>query len=861
MNYKELSELLNNNKEQKEVFFKNLNAPEFLPYFIKYNVLNFDNDCGAFVISYLIKILKNNPDLKDEIIKIINHNLKIYNNMSGYVLDSLIHLLKEFSINDIEDKIDYIALFSMDNAYLFDKFLLQNDISNTKTLYKNCVESIISYKQYEDPVWKTKQALSIHGVGIYTISEKLFKEHPYKNNLERILNREDIFEFLLEQYNKIYNEIGDLSFIDRQYIDTVLPAERDDVESYDIRNIIIDCLVIYIKKNNSKNLIQTLLNSKILMIQKLGLYAISLNSVDYKKEFVHFFNNFEEENIQYYIYELMTILENSNMDEETCKLIYERVTGFEKSLRYRILHALKNQALYKDEFYILLNEYGKEIDNPKIIFHMTCSSLKESSPITQTDFAQKSIKEQIDYLNNYKQPSISNIEANNNTIITENELYKIFKNALFQDLDNYIQDDNMYKLEKPEAISTFFDTILSAIVENKNFNITGVLKLLKHYLAKDIKLDTFHFKCTQMLLQLIGIVNLKEDLNSLFIIIEHQIEKWQSNMYTKVSTNLPFDNIRLPIGQYIKIWLICWSNNKAMFPDRETFLNENFNKSTTLDNQLLYYNIGQYYSWFNMNLEDFPNDTLLNAYIEGLINSNLAININFWESFKVNILSYFNQLDKNENNMVRQNFLYSLIHIKFVVANDNLFEYFYQNFSLEDKEDFLWNILYPTRHPKYNKQRILNFWSKEINSPENNVFPILLAMFNEYADTEDFNNYLADLKIFFNKFNLSDENNIKTFLDLQDFLEKYLDFINNNKINQEFKVDIFELLTTLIPVFSKFEYISNTEANLLKNILETYHKQFEACDNIKILLDQIYKTPNLIQYSDIFQRLVLKNDN
>ena len=77
MNYKELCEKLNNNNEQKDVFFRNVKAPDFLPYFEKYNVLTFDNNAGASVIKYLIHLVTVDKSLKKNISQIIQKTLKI----------------------------------------------------------------------------------------------------------------------------------------------------------------------------------------------------------------------------------------------------------------------------------------------------------------------------------------------------------------------------------------------------------------------------------------------------------------------------------------------------------------------------------------------------------------------------------------------------------------------------------------------------------------------------------------------------------------------------------------------------------------------------------------------------------------
>lgn len=821
MNYRELSELLNSNIEQKNIFFKKISAPEFLPHFIKYNVLTFDDNCGVSIISYLIRLLKFNSELKNTIIEIVNSNLKIYQNMSGYVFDSLLTLLKEFTIEDIENKIDYLSLFNMDNAWLFDKLLLERDISSTNFLYKELVKSLVNYKIYKDKTWNTTKAVSCHGVGVYTIVNLLNTE-PYKNNLERIFQKDDIFNFLIEQYKNIHEQIGDLSFIERQYIKPVEPIENAGLDSYDVRDIIIDCIALSIEHNNSTVKFEQLLNSEISMFKKLALYSIFLNFDKYKNDFVEFFNNFNIEQVPYYIYELMSILESFNIDQSICQLIYDRLMTLDEPLRYRLLHALKNQALFKDEFLILKDKYGEEIAEPKLIFSIkTYTQIPQSTIIEE--FASKNLKEQMIYLEKYK-PNINH--------------------------ENVIQVYSM--------LSVFFNTIESAAKCRQNFNYSKLLDLVAYYLEKDINSEVFHHNCTKMLIQLINILNTEADIKSLFMIIETQIKKWKTDCDNKLSLNLQLDNARLYLGQYIKVWLICFIKNKNHFADRISFMRYEFDKNENLSNQLLYYNIGIFYSLLCDVFKFTPiylKEKILAAFIEGLINSNQEQNLEVWDKFKEYILPYFKSLE--ENSMTRKNFLYSLIHIKFKLRNENLFEFFYGCLKRKDKEDFLWNILYPTRNPKYNKQDILDYWRSMINSSEIFAHTTLLSMFNEYADMSDLRNYLKDLTLLFDDFKTLPNKNIKTMFELKEFLEKFDGFINNIDTSLQLKVEIFEMLYSLLNVFSKYEYIFVQEAQLLKTIIENYYKNFQDIGNIKVLLEEIYKTPNLIQYSDIFQEMVL----
>lgn len=857
MNYQELCEKLNSNNEQKDVFFRNVKAPDFLPYFEKYNVLTFDNNAGASVIKYLTHLVTVDKSLKKNISQIINKNIAIYKGMSGYVFEAMLFLLKEFSISEIEDLIDVDTLLRMDNAYLFCEFLLKNDISDTNHLYKNCIETLINYKVYEDPVWKTKSAASIHGAYIYQLKD-LLNTLPYKENLKKILCKKELFEILIKQYEKIYNEIDDLNYIDRQYVKALEPIIGEKVESYDVRNLLIDYISVNLENHNTKNSVENLLHSKIHMLNKLGLYAILLNNKQFENLFIEFFNNFKVDYIPFYIYELMSILEDNEFNLRIGNAIYDRLMSFDKILRYRFLHVLKNNPLFKDEFLILKKEYKNEIDNPKIIFFINLSNNFTISPITADKFLNKNIEEQIVYMNGYKQ----NFEVVKGAITSEAELYKIFENTIFNNLNKYLQDDSIYKLNKSEAQRIFFVAIEKACIQNKTFDTSRVIDILKVYLNKKNDNDVFNYNCAKMLLQIIQKTDSKTEITSIFEIVENQIKLWKKTMFDGIASELSYSNSICPLGQYLKVWFSCWTKNKENFKDKKQFLYDNFDQKDNLPNQLLYYNLGQYYDSLNdvckIKIEDIKSQLLKEAFLEGFINN--KNNLYLWKTYTNYIIEYFKKLDKNENNMNWQNFLYSLIHIKFVFNNDELFQSLYKSMNSEQKTDFVWNTLFPSRNPKYNKHSILKYWKEEIHSTKAAKAQLLLIMFNEYAENSDFESNLLNLKKLFTKFKFERNNSLKTLLELEDFLTKLDLYIKNlygrdEEHSNKIKKEIFEMLKVFIPVFSKYEYISIQESNLLKVVFEDYINQLQANDNVRILKEIIYKTPNLIQYSDIFQNL------
>ncbi len=60
-------------------------------------------------------------------------------------------------------------------------------------------------------------------------------------------------------------------------------AEDEQSSNFDVRNLFLDYLSIYISKQNNAPTIKQLLESDILMLNKLGLYGISKNLEENKE--------------------------------------------------------------------------------------------------------------------------------------------------------------------------------------------------------------------------------------------------------------------------------------------------------------------------------------------------------------------------------------------------------------------------------------------------------------------------------------------------------------------------------------------------------------------------------------------------
>lgn len=60
-------------------------------------------------------------------------------------------------------------------------------------------------------------------------------------------------------------------------------AEDEQSSNFDVRNLFLDYLSIYISKQNNAPTIKQLLESNILMLNKLGLYGITKNLEENKE--------------------------------------------------------------------------------------------------------------------------------------------------------------------------------------------------------------------------------------------------------------------------------------------------------------------------------------------------------------------------------------------------------------------------------------------------------------------------------------------------------------------------------------------------------------------------------------------------
>lgn len=504
MHIDELCKRLAQNITEKDVFFLKVEDIAFFKHFKKRNLLNFNDDAGGAVISYLIRLLEHNNDddtLKSEIIDVINQNLLLDVNYNYYTFTNLIKLVLKFSNKEIEEKIEnYKKLFLMDNSIWLCKSLLIRDITDTKSLYLDCISSLLRYEIEESNSWKTKSAYSFYKSGIYIIDD-LLEKSPYKENFIEILKKEDVFEFLKQQYSDIYQQCDDISYLDRQYIEN-FEKDIQREKTYNIQNLMVKYMAIHLKTQRNETKVSNLLESEIPMFRKLGFYAICCNFEQYKDTFFKAFNNVQEIYIEYCLYEIMTILEYINVNDKDCTYgneIKDKLFSLNEHLKFRLLHSLKNHEIFIDEFLMLKDKYKSEIEDPKVTFRIRSYTVEQISPIDKTVLAEKTIVDQIKYINEFEEPEQEDRFSFDTPIVTKNKLLEDFKDILSRNVNTYLDCNEFNIIISTDVKIAVLDILSKSLEKNEDIDIEKVINLINQY-ASDVELtENYNFYCSKLI--------------------------------------------------------------------------------------------------------------------------------------------------------------------------------------------------------------------------------------------------------------------------------------------------------------------------------------------------------------------------
>ena len=800
MHIDELCKRLAQNITEKEVFFLKVEDITFFKHFKKQNLLNFNDDAGSAVISYLSRLLEhnNNDDtLKSEIIDVVNQNLSLDVNYNYYTFTNLIKLLLKFSNKEIEEKIEnYKKLFLMDNSIRLCKSLLIRDITDTKSLYLDCISSLLRYEIEEANSWKTKTAYSFYKSGIYIIDD-LLEKSPYKENFIEILKKEDVFDFLKQQYSDIYKQCGDISYLDRQYIEN-FEKDIQREKTYDIQNLIVKYMAIHLKNQKNETKVSYLLSSEIQMFRKLGFYTICYNFEQYKDIFFNAFNNIQEIDIEYCLYEIMTILEYININDKDCtwgNKIKDKIFSLNKHLKFRLLHSLKNHEIFIDEFLMLKDKYKSEIEDPKVTFRIRSYTVEQISPIVKTELAKKTIVDQIKYIDEFEEPEQEDRFSFDTPIVTKNKLLEDFKDILSRNVNTYLDCNEFNVITSTDVKIAVFDILSKSIEKNEDIDIEKVINLINQYASNVELTENYNFYCSKLIKVLFNKVPTTL-CNKMFEMIENLIKISEQSKCVEYTDDIMMDCLKIPVGQYISLWMQFLACHEDLITIKETFIKNYKN------NRFFYYNLGCFYSYLKPLYDKYMQDSLVedlkNSFLEGFVNSNY----NKDEDIKILFDQYSNEIkklfEKDDANITKQNLIYTLIHLLLVHNEKDLYLKLVDGLNETVIKEIFHSILYPTRTKKYDKDKILDLWKSAIDQKVN-FAELLLAMFNEYCDDSDILIYSSELANLFKLY----KSNIEYSIELNEFMDKLFKFLKDiTQCDESDKVKLYNLINELINAIS-----------------------------------------------------------
>ena len=882
---------LNNNEEKKWVFLNTTKDVRFLKPFYNYGVLTFNNYSYSAIIKFLTEVVNNNKEL---VAKIINKNIEDgkFPRHGCYVI---IKLLEKFSLEEICELINYSFLFSLqDSIYLCDYLLKRNDIKSCEDISIECVKTLIKSKDVEQELdLNRKSPRSVHD---YYLFEKVFKGNNY---LREILRTKKIYKILKDSYLNLFNEYGDLSYYSKQYIDPY-EIKISQYTPTDVREIILTFMAIYIAQNSDKKEIEELLTSNIAMFVKLGLYAISINLEKYKNTFNNFVvnilndNNFLE-NVFVYKYELLTIFEKLSADENLLNtsgdisesefkilennignLINNLNTNNTKSeyVKYLLLHGLKDHPKFKRQFLELKEKNGgHEIFEPKLsMSEVKVYSVKNLSPITLEELESKSIEEQIAYWNNISQIEDKMIKQEGDIAYHENieGFLDITRQLFVEKYTVYLaQLTKLKKLKEPRVIGCFFE-ILSNSVKNKRISkkyYNKIIDLINYYVENNLDTESWSFNYYSSGLLKNIIISNKNNHKKRTEIINKLLKKLISRNKNddEYQEDIAMAALNTPSGWYWDCWFVLQLYKKSIQTNDIEFF------ETTLEQQhekhsknIMLYLLGSQMNYLYHNILDYSFNVKIKQHFE-----NVNSNYKELKAFLIGLLSFITYIDvfKDFKDLINQN--YKAIELSYDVKRrligliadlkfrdefneEDIVNEFLNDFSNEDIIEMVELSTVKSKIKIYNKDKVIEFWESQVSSLTT-YDEAFLRLFNSYIPYKDILTYTNTLRMMFRLKAQEKPNSLYSHFYLEDFMKNFINLIKKTNSNADNMVHIYNLLLDLIPSISVYEYKGDIP-NLLKTILVEYGSKdySNAKSNVKVLANNIFKTPGLIQYSYLY---------
>lgn len=866
---KELASRLKENLEEKQLYFSKLSEPKALKPLIEEGVMTFDDSAYWAVLDYLNRIF--NDTNKNTILELIDNNFKTEIKTNYFDMKNLVEIFKKCSIQEIETLDNLENIFKSDNNLLITKYLLEcNDINLSDVIIEKCLYNLIQYNATTS-YFGIKYAYPKFD---YYVLRDIFLFTNYNVKLKEVLKKNNITQTLINWYKNIAENYEDISPLNKQYFGEIF---EDKIDKYDSRSILLDFIAINLQTNHSKKILEDLLSSDILMFKKLAYHIISIKFDEYKDLFVEHFKTMSIDEIYKIKYEILTIFEkisdeqylkistNENLSEQDeqingiieTKLQEAILDNGNTELKYLLLHGLKKHPKFQDEFRRLYLKHNKiEISHPKLFFSnddIPVKNIQSVSPVTESDFNNMTIEEQINLINNFKE---NLFDIDNEKVQSEYKLNELFGRTFASEAEKYLQNESLKHLIKPNAIAALYSQITTLLTQNKLSNkIDDILDIIKNYLNTNLynsEVKNLDIESSKLLGILLSKYLTPDNSSRMESIVEFLIENNIND--TEPSYNIVYDAASQNLSIYLKLWMYIIAKNNSYNKSLREFKDKYFKPDGNIlfKHQIFAYYEGFYYSYINPH-PDYTNSNpiLQKAFVEGCINNS---QIDAFEDAKEIIFKFMTEF----SDITLQNLIYNLVYIKFELENDELYEKYYNNkiYKPEFQDKFLSSIIYPKRR-KYNKDKVFKYIEKNVSNEYTNA-PILLQIYNEYYETGDFIKYNKTIMNILKKY--SDK------VDTSSQLTEFEDTITNLSIylkqqidcNNENKIKIHNIILELIRI-TQYNSVYYTTANTFKNILVEYQNKFKnSQDDISDFYQRIIKTKGLIQFSNYFDEFYKK---
>lgn len=851
---------LKDNINEKKIFFQDLSSDKFLSPFYKEKVFNFSDEASFWVVQYLIKVFSDNT--KDLIIDIIDNclsecEINTINYATYYQITKLIDL---FVVQDIS-KINYKKLLNHERAIeLIEILLKKTEIINDKKLTKAIINALLRYRIEK----KTYQTIAQIDHEIYPVSE-LIKNNETSENLKTILQQNFVFNLLIKKYKEAYNKtvnnrntISDV--FSRQTIDTeeIIKSLKNDYRLENFLDIVLLFLCINLSKDDeqTKSDIELLLSQQIFMLRKLGLHVIYINPnkyLDLLPVFFQYVNKSNVVNLTYIcLYELVKIFKNLEKfapDKELIDSLNKYLNLFPKSaekLKYDVLHGLRWYKDFDTLFNTLKEKYKYEKETPGIYMSEGVGGwVKNVSPISEDEFKQKSIAEQIDYLNSdiiysneLKQISKDTVEE-----ISEPGLADLFKKVLNEDINKYINDSNIECLSKKNFVRIFVEVLSQKIdnITNLNKAISIINKIYNSIRPKisenrDILYEIISFN--------INIASKAHKYyNKVFDIVKAISEDEYDESYYNDEKEPSIVALNTTHGRNFRCFMDYLVKKRKLSENDKLFISHIMQKENEEKYRTFYYYLGVQYQFLafkykTLNLyEKISNlgDIALKFFINGYLS--YCNEINCFKTLKDILLTAFinGQL---QDKMVRTRFVQLLTDIRLQLNEVDIFSEFSKYFSEDDYQDILHFLTYKGNQ-KYSNDKVMQLWEEIVNIGEKQYTNSLLGVFNKYCNISEFSSREEQLKKIIK---LGFPENLVANRNIDKFIKKLLEYIKESQDCATTYNILYEIILAMVDV--KYVY---DELDKVKDILKEFEKLGKR-EDAESIADKIYKTPGLNFY-------------